>query len=341
MAVETQMPQVLADLEARAGASDQDREQWLRERNSGVTATQIRDLKIGAVRTNDLVKAKLADVIEEDLSHVSVIGWGKDRESVIAEQLRGEGFEPESRVFHHPENSRYLASPDGVHLTWDEALWVSEIKTAAHDLVPGTPEFARKGYLYQVQWVMFVLGAERCRFVVEERIEMPDRSFQPGALHRHWIERDEAIIAELVQIADDFLAELDRQRDEGAPEIDEELDTHAVNYLRAIDEEKRWKALKEEHYAAIVAAGKSQESPLARVTYTAAKPGESVEVEEIDYDAARATHFGQSLFEELQAVTARWNEHLQGFISTKTVEGKGRPASARITAGKATKERKA
>lgn len=344
MTAQTYVPQALADLEARAGASDQDRELWLRERNSGVTATQIRDLKLGVVKTNDLVKAKVADVIEEDLSYVPVIGWGKDREPIIAEQLRGEGFEPETRVFHHAENSRYLASPDGVHVTWNEGLWVSEIKTAAHDLAPGTPEFARKGYLYQVQWVMFVLGADRCRFVVEERIEMPDRSFQPGALHRHWIERNEEIIAELVEIADDFLSELDRQRVEGAPVIDEELDTLAVNYLRGLAAEKEGKALKESSYAAIVAAGKSQESPLARVTYTPAKPGVVTRVLETDFVKAKRAKGGRALFEALQAAQdalsdaqRAWDAHCERFTTEKTVTGAGSKARATITAGKGTR----
>ena len=185
-----------------------------------------------------------------------------------------------------------------------------------------------------MQWVMHVTGAVRCRFVVEERVVV-GRSFAPGQVREFWVERDQAAIDELVKVADGFLVELDRQRQEGAPVIDEVLDTHAVNYLRALDEEKRWKALKEEHYAAVVAAGKSQESPLARVTFTPAKEGEVLEVEEIDYEAAKAA--GAALFERLQEAQRAWDEHLRAFISTKPVQGKGRAASARITAGKGTR----
>ena len=52
---------------------------------------------------------------------------------------------------------------------------------------------------------MFVTGASLCRFVVEERIREPDGSFSPGPEHRYWIRRDDAVIAELIATAEDFL----------------------------------------------------------------------------------------------------------------------------------------
>lgn len=331
--------QALTDLLARAGASDTDRAAWLAERAQGITATEIRDLVKGKLRQDDLIALKLGRKVDSFTGN-QFTDWGKEREPIIAAGVRGMGIDPESRVFHGERNSRHLASPDGIGVEFDGALVISEIKTSGKDIRRGTPAYEQTGYELQMQHAMGVTGADRCLFVFEERLTVDGR-FVPGQLYTEWVPRDEAMIAELMARADEFLAELDRQREDGAPVIDEELDTHAVNYLRAIDEEKRWGDLKREHYAAVVAAGKSQESPLARITYTAEKPGEALEVEEIDYDAARATHFGQALFAELQSVTARWNEHLQEFISTKSVQGKGRAASARITAGKATKEQKA
>ena len=351
MTAQTYVPQVLADLEARAGASDQDREQWLAARRAGITATEVRDLANGKTRAQDLIDLKLGRKTDS-FSGNAYTDWGNQREPVIAELLRGEGFEPESRVFHHPENSRYLASPDGIQVTWDEALWVSEIKTAAFDLPPGSEALAKKGYYEQVQWVMFVIGAVKCRFVVEERHDVRDMRegdapFEAGPLHSHWIERDDEKIAELVKIADDFLAELDRQREEGAPEIDEELDTLAVNYLRGLAAEKEGKELKEASYRAIVAMGKSQESPLARVTFTPAKPGEAVIVPETDFEKAKRAKGGKALHEALQAALdalsaaqQAWDAHCERFTTQTEVIGKGSAARATITAGKATKETK-
>lgn len=331
--------QALTDLLARAGASDTDRAAWLAERAQGVTATEIRDLVKGKLRQDDLIALKLGRKVDS-FSGNQFTDWGNEREPVIAAGVRGMGIDPESRVFHGERNSRHLASPDGIGVEFDGALVVSEIKTSGKDIRRGTPDYEATGYELQMQYAMGVTGADRCLFVFEERLTVDGR-FVPGQLYTEWVPRDEEIIAALMTRADEFLAELDRQREHGAPVIDEELDTHAVNYLRGLAAEKEGRELKESSYAAIVAARKSQESPLARITFTPEKPGEVLEVEDIDYEAAKATHFGQALHAELQSVTARWNEHLQGFITTKPVTGKGRAASARITAGKATKEAKA
>ncbi|PRB01789.1 YqaJ viral recombinase family protein [Microbacterium sp. MYb64] len=326
--------QELTDLYARAGASDKDRTAWLAERAQGITATEIRDLIRGKIRQQDLIDLKLGRKTDSFTGNVYT-DWGNLREPVIAEGVRGYGIEPESRVFHGVQNSRHLASPDGLGVQFGDALVVSEIKTAGKDIRHGTTRYEETGYELQMQWAMWVTGATRCLFVFEERISTR-AGFEPGQLFSEWVERDEAMIAALIARADLFLAELDRQREDGAPVIDEDVDTHAVNYLRAIDEEKRWAALKQEHYAAVVAAGISQESSLARVTYTPAVDGEVVEVEEIDYDAARAD--GAALFAQLQKVQARWDAHLRSYITTKPVQGKGRPAKATITAGKGMKK---
>lgn len=334
-----QSSDALADLFSRAGASDANREAWLAERRNGVTATELRDIMIAPDRERairELVKKKREG---DSFAGNAYTQWGNEREPIIARWLAGYGVLPESRVFHARENSRHLMSPDGISEDWDGRIVLDEIKTCGHALPKGADALAKKGYEWQMQWGCHVLDAIGCHLTVEIRLGTPRAGFEPGERTREFFPRDDAMIAQLIEVADLVLAAMDA---DPVPEvIDEELDTHAVNYLRAIDEEKRWGDLKREHYAAVVASGKSQESPLARVTYTPEKPGEVLEVEEIDYDAARATHFGQALFAELQSVTARWNEHLQGFISTKPVQGKGRAASARITAGKATKEQKA
>ena len=93
--------QALTDLLGRAGASDTDREAWLAERRQGVTATEIRDLVIGAISMRRLIDLKLGRIPESgDLSYIPVIGWGREREVVIADALRGSGIDAETRVFH-------------------------------------------------------------------------------------------------------------------------------------------------------------------------------------------------------------------------------------------------
>lgn len=332
--------QALTDLLGRAGASDRDITAWKAERALGVTATDLAGLMTGNKKQQDLIDLKLGRKTDSFTGN-RYTEWGNVREPVIAEGLRGFGIEPESRVFHAEANSRHLASPDGIGVDFDDAVIVSEIKTSGIPLPVGSPELDAKGYVHQMQWVMHVTGAQRCRFVVEQRLE-DHGGFVPGPIAEDWVERDDAAIAELIRVADGFLAELDRQRVEGAPVVDEVVDTHAVNYLRAADEEKRWKALKEESYRAVVAAGISQESPLARVTYTPATPGEVVEVDEEGAKAAHANVWAKVWGARQRAAAAekQWAEVLEQFTSRTQVQGKGRPAGARITAGQDMKETK-
>lgn len=341
------LPAVLADLESRAGASDKNREAWLAERRGGITATQVRDIALEQMglpswsKKQELIDEKLGRRVDT-FTGSAYTDWGNEREPVVADVMRGEGYAAESRVFHHPENTRYLASPDGIWVDFDEHLHVLEIKTASHDLPPGSEELRRKGYELQVQWVMFVIGADRCRFVVEERLGRPG-DFEPGPLHRHWIERDDVLIAELIQIADAFLAELDRQREHGAPVIDEDVDTHAVNYLRGLAAEKEGKALKESAYKALIAAGVSQESPLARVTFTPGKPDSEFEDVVVDLGAAAAAHPKETAaLERAKArvlkLQAEWDELAKDHTVTLTRISKGTGPRITVTAGKGTKK---
>lgn len=334
---------VLEALEARAGASDTDREAWLAERRTGITATEVRDLYLRKITQKQLIDVKLCRVPAMDLSHVPVIAWGNEREPVIAAIIadRYPGIRPESRVFHG-ENPRHLASPDGLGLYgFDEEVTVSEIKTAGKDIAPWTDAYAEKGYEIQQQWVMWVLGARRSLYAYEFRLDGA-QGFVPGALGFEWVHRDDALIVKLVKLADQFLAALDKAAAGSVPEVepvDELLDTHAVNYLRFLDEEKTAKEAKEREYRAIVAAGKSQTSTLARVTFTPAKDGVELEVPEVDFDAAKeadtALWARKQLAEaSLASAEAAWSEHCEGFKKMTTVTGKGSPAKATITAPK-------
>lgn len=291
------VPAKLADLESRAGASDQNRTLWLAERNGGCTATQARDLILGKLKPRDLARDKLAGKIDDDLSHVPVIGWGKDREPVIADRLLGEDIKPESRVFHHPNNSRYLASPDGIGLTFDNELIVSEIKTANKDLAPGTKAYEASGYEWQMQWVMFVIGATSCRYVVEQRIDLPGGGFAPGEERRYTVERDEAKIAQLVAVVDAFLELMDRMAIDGEDPIDQELDTLGVNYLHHKDAATAAAKPQAEVFAEVkrILNGRDahefvQESLFARISWKRARTMVTTSVEKrpvVDAEAAQ------------------------------------------------------
>lgn len=312
---------VLADLEARAGAPDTDRTQWLYERAQGVTATEVRDLWLrargyGGRAAESLIAEKLALLLaatpedREAAAASTFVGnrytvWGKTREPVIAAQLlESHGMRPEARVFRSIANPRHLASPDGVRVDVHGRVEVAEIKTSGVDIAPGTDAYGKKGYEIQQQWVMGVVGADRSLYAWEQHdgdwqwrggeFQEPEPLdlFVPTA----WVSFDDDLFAELVAIADAFLERLDAAlaaaRAGDGPVVDEELDTLAVNYLRGLSLEKEAKALKEPAFRAMferLDAGEPvvQESALARVSFTPAVV-ETKQVFERDWVAAKA-----------------------------------------------------
>lgn len=159
----------LAELEARAGASDHDRAAWLAERAQGITATEIRDIMLATNRDRaikELVKKKREG---DSFAGNAYTEWGKEREPVIADWLAGFGVVAESRVFHAAGNSRHLASPDGISEDWNGDIVLDEVKTCGHALPAGSEALAAKGYEWQMQWCCHVIGAVGSWLTVELR----------------------------------------------------------------------------------------------------------------------------------------------------------------------------
>lgn len=220
----------------RAGASDKDRDAWLAERLTGLTATQVRDLKVkGAAYRNELLAEKRSRSVTS-IDDNKYLAWGRKREPIIAEWVFAEfGIANESRVFHAAAEGdlawRFLASPDGVGVGPYGRLRVSEIKTSKHDIAPGTSHYDKAGYFYQMQWSMFVTGAVECLYVWEQHDDLwfdnGGEFFEPMPLglepRWEWIERDEQVIAELVDLATEFLAEVDSESDDDPAEDYREL----------------------------------------------------------------------------------------------------------------------
>lgn len=336
MTAAVELSPALADLFSRAGASDQDRDLWLAERRTGLTATEVRDLILkGPSFRRELIERKLGRRAEvDDLSHVPEIGWGKAREAAIAaEAQRRFNIAPESRVFHAADDSRFLFSPDGVGVDWEDTLLISELKTDGQDIAPWTDRFDSKGYLFQMTWGMRVSGARKCLYGWEIREGSRQDGFRPGELRFDWIHYDEKLAATLEQVALEFLAELDAARENDAdPAIDDALDVLAVNYLRFLDMENEGKAAKEGVWAQLKALladvpTLSQESALARVTWTRGGPVTSektTEVESVDEEAAKlsAGHVFAKLHAartKLAAVEREWAEVLAAHTTTEKV----------------------
>lgn len=295
MSVSTFVPPAVADLMARAGASDTDRPAWLAERLGGLTATEVAGLAVGKKRQGELVDLKLG-LKEDTFSGNAYTEWGKLREPFLAAVAERRGIRAESRVFHHAEDSRWLASPDGIGATFDGELLLGEYKTSGHDLTPGTPTFDRTGYREQMTWAMLVAGARRCLFIWEERLGTPETGFEAGRQFEHWIEFDEALAKRLVTLAKRFFLALDNKRAEveagkvTAPIVDPVLDVLALDVLAGRSEEAAGKAKKEKAWKALQAELKdreelSQRSSAAQVTWV---PGGISTVPQTHVDEAAA-----------------------------------------------------
>jgi hypothetical protein len=342
---------VLEELETRAGAPYSNRPAWLAERRGGLTATEVKQLALGGVGAKrKLIEAKLSGIDEPELTAGPVV-WGNVREPVIAAEIDARhGIHPEERVFRAADNSRFLASPDGVGVGWDDELLVSEIKTSGGNKTVGSEGFARSGYALQMQWSMRVTGARRCLYVVEERLQ-GEGGFFPGDRFYAWIDYDESTVRRLEAIAVDFLDALDEERQrretgEG-PVIDEYADTLALNYLKGLDVEKQGVELKKSAYEELrthLAAGEpfAQKSTLAQITYS---PEETETVLVVDEDAARAADVTdirgdiEHLEAELLAARARWAVHCEPYKTREETRVTKREV-LRVTAGKDTRKAK-
>lgn len=169
------------------------REEWLQARSMGVTATQV-----ARAATSAGFKQVIQDLeMHAEVTPNDVMLWGNLREPYIAQVVKERfGIMPNDWLISRPGlDSWMMATPDG--LSQDHKL-IAEIKTSARSL-----EKIPIAYMRQMQWQLWVTGAERCLFAWEQRLDAPD-GFAPGFdVSTQWVERDEEMISELVRVAQD------------------------------------------------------------------------------------------------------------------------------------------
>lgn len=190
------VPDFLRD---RVVADSHDRPAWLRARAMGITATDAAHLATPR-SVAWLVRAKCDPF---GFAGNAYTQYGRDREPVIAEWMRQRfGLHSSTVLFRALANPRHLATPDGLNDCTDGGdLLLAEIKTSTRPL-----ERAPRSYLRQIWWQQHVMGARRTLLVWEQH-----EGFHPlGEPRVRWVERDDAQIARLVELADATLARLDR-----------------------------------------------------------------------------------------------------------------------------------
>jgi hypothetical protein len=172
-------------------------ERWLSARREGVTATQVSKAASGPGGFEQAVQDYRADFLENDNPYMA---FGRAWEGPISMHLKDNyGVMPNDWLISSAVSDHYLCTPDGLTLGHHA---ISEVKTTGKDW---NPERVPLQYRRQVQWQLFVTGAEFCYFAWLLREER-DGAFMPA-----WFEpkvitipRDEEMIASLVKVADDL-----------------------------------------------------------------------------------------------------------------------------------------
>jgi hypothetical protein len=174
--------------------SSQTKDLWLAARDRGVTATQVSKASTPAGMKEVLAQIENPTPVEPN----GFMDWGTQREAYIAHVVKERyGILPNDWLLcaDGAGNEWQMATPDGLSL--DHKL-IGEYKTSGKplDKVPAN-------YMRQVQWQLYVTGAEKCLFAYELRLEGPE-GFVPGFdVECQWIERDEKMIADLIKVAEE------------------------------------------------------------------------------------------------------------------------------------------
>ncbi|RBP66378.1 YqaJ-like recombinase protein [Brevibacterium sanguinis] len=177
-------------------ASSEDREAWMEARRGGVTATDIARL-ITSPSEWAAVRAEKAG--EVGFRGNKATKWGEEREPIIAAKLdeKYPGLTHNTHTIAKDGAPQYLATPD---MIGRELL--CQIKTAG--LKPGESIWwaPPEKYAIQCQWEMWVADRETNILAVEYH-----RSYEPfETVFEYMIRRDDELIADLVNVADLFLA---------------------------------------------------------------------------------------------------------------------------------------
>jgi hypothetical protein len=174
--------------------SSQTKDLWLAARDRGVTATQVAKASTPAGMKEVLAQIENPTPVEPN----GFMDWGVEREAYIAHVVKERyGILPNDWLLcaDGAGNEWQMATPDGLSL--DHNL-IGEYKTSGKSL-----EKVPANYMRQVQWQLYVTGAEKCLFAYELRLEGPE-GFVPGFdVECQWIERDEKIIADLIKVAEE------------------------------------------------------------------------------------------------------------------------------------------
>lgn len=160
--------------------------------------------RIGLVTATAVAKAATPSGFKEVMAGAPVedndyMAFGRESEHDILKTAKREGILECGWLIRAADNPLHAATPDG--LSPDHAL-IAEAKTTGTDWRTVPAQYRR-----QVQWQLYVTGAERCLFLWDLRLVDDLGGFYRPWLEPKttWIERDEDEIVQLREVADRLL----------------------------------------------------------------------------------------------------------------------------------------
>ena len=199
-------------LVARSGTDE-----WYKARELGVSATTVAKAASGPGGYKAELDRALhpEDNIVEDNAYMR---FGRDYEEWIVDNLPHEyGIKHNDWLIASENEPHHLATPDGLNADWSI---IAEVKTTGKDWSieekPTTAAAIPIQYRRQVQWQLYVTGAQRCVFAWLLRAESPfTGDFVPAWLEpKHIIiERNEEMIADLIDVAHRFVEDYNNHKE--------------------------------------------------------------------------------------------------------------------------------
>ena len=169
---------------------------WLEARKRGVSATTV--AKAATASGFDQVVSEWGQ--DGNISDNAYMAFGRAQEGFIGMWVKEHfGLIPQSWLFRHESVEWAIATPDALSLGHDQ---IGEFKTTGKNWVKPPIQYVR-----QVQWQMYVTGADSCLFawLLREQVEtetgplMVPAWFEPKFLV---IGRDDKMIADLVDVGE-------------------------------------------------------------------------------------------------------------------------------------------
>jgi hypothetical protein len=175
-----------------------------------VSATTVAKAASGPAGYNAELQNALfpEDNIVEDNAYMK---FGRDYEKWIVNGLPREyRIKPNDWLIRGDGDYRWhLATPDGLNDDWSI---IAEVKTTGKDWDGSTIPIQ---YRRQVQWQLHVTGAQKCVFGWLLRATSESGEFVPAWMEpKHIImERDEAMIADLIEVAQRFITDFNNYKE--------------------------------------------------------------------------------------------------------------------------------